>query len=537
MTLVRADRDQQRRPARAGARRAASRACRRELRADRPTTARATTSRSPAPGRSRTWSIRCPRRPGSASTSRIDLGGQVRFGPDVEWVDGIDYDVDPRRAEVFYAAIRTYYPGLKDGAIEPGYAGMRPKISPKGTQAADFVIQGPREHGVPGLVNLFAIESPGLTASLALAEEVERALEPVAQPGRLSRRRRCHAPGRQHRRMHDRAAPPQRRRRSSSPSAATRSTPRSTSPALTGERDVRVDYVTALGDDAYSDAHARDVAGGRRRHRAGRAAAGPPAGAVHDPHRRARRAQLHLLALRLGARATCCRTAAAEQLRAALAGYDLLYLSGITLSILDPPQRAALVALADAVRAQGGRVAFDSNYRPVGWPDPEAARARVRRDADAHRHRAADARRRAGAVRRRRTRPSAPTGCIALGVAEVAIKLGPAGCFLSSALGHRRDRGRAGRRGGRQHRGRRQLQRRLPRRAPARRRAAEAAARLGNRSPPASSPTPARSSRPGDGGPAGALSTCAQLTGSALDISRRCAQALGVGAFPAEIGG
>jgi L-2-hydroxyglutarate oxidase LhgO len=101
----------------------------------------------------------------------------VRFGPDVEWVDTIDYDVDPKRAEVFYAAIRTYYPGLKDGAIEPGYAGMRPKISPKGTQAADFVIQGPREHGVPGLVNLFAIESPGLTASLALAEEVERALE------------------------------------------------------------------------------------------------------------------------------------------------------------------------------------------------------------------------------------------------------------------------------------------------------------------------------------------------------------------------
>jgi L-2-hydroxyglutarate oxidase LhgO len=106
----------------------------------------------------------------------IDLGGQVRFGPDVEWVDGIDYDVDPKRAEVFYAAIRTYYPGLKDGAIEPGYAGMRPKISPKGTQAADFVVQGPRAHGVPGLVNLFAIESPGLTASLALADEALQAL-------------------------------------------------------------------------------------------------------------------------------------------------------------------------------------------------------------------------------------------------------------------------------------------------------------------------------------------------------------------------
>ena len=107
----------------------------------------------------------------------LDLGGQVRFGPDVEWVESIDYDVDPRRAEVFYAAIRTYWPGLKDGALEPGYAGMRPKLAPKGSVADDFVVQGPREHGVPGLVNLFGIESPGLTASLALAETVERALQ------------------------------------------------------------------------------------------------------------------------------------------------------------------------------------------------------------------------------------------------------------------------------------------------------------------------------------------------------------------------
>ena len=106
----------------------------------------------------------------------IDLGGQARFGPDVEWLDAIDYDVDPRRADLFYEAIRRYYPNLKDGAIEPGYAGIRPKISPEGTQAADFVVQGPREHGIPGLVNLFAIESPGLTASLSLAEEVERSL-------------------------------------------------------------------------------------------------------------------------------------------------------------------------------------------------------------------------------------------------------------------------------------------------------------------------------------------------------------------------
>jgi L-2-hydroxyglutarate oxidase LhgO len=112
----------------------------------------------------------------------IDLAGQVRFGPDVEWIERIDYDVDPARAAGFYAAIRQYYPGLKDGAIEPGYAGIRPKIAPKGTQAADFLIQTPREHGVPGLVNLFAIESPGLTSSLVLAQEVAHALgDPVSQ--------------------------------------------------------------------------------------------------------------------------------------------------------------------------------------------------------------------------------------------------------------------------------------------------------------------------------------------------------------------
>jgi L-2-hydroxyglutarate oxidase LhgO len=102
----------------------------------------------------------------------IDMGGQVRFGPDVEWVEAIDYDVDPARADGFYQAIRRYYPGLKDGAIEPGYAGIRPKIQPQGAPAADFVIQGPGEHGVAGLVNLFGIDSPGLTASMALAADV-----------------------------------------------------------------------------------------------------------------------------------------------------------------------------------------------------------------------------------------------------------------------------------------------------------------------------------------------------------------------------
>ena len=104
----------------------------------------------------------------------LDLGGQARFGPDTEWIDGIDYSVDPGRGERFYAAIRTYWPGLKDGALQPGYAGIRPKINGPRDPAADFVVQGPAEHGVPGLVNLYGIESPGLTASLPLADHVVR---------------------------------------------------------------------------------------------------------------------------------------------------------------------------------------------------------------------------------------------------------------------------------------------------------------------------------------------------------------------------
>ncbi|MGN6083522.1 NAD(P)/FAD-dependent oxidoreductase [Trinickia sp.] len=102
----------------------------------------------------------------------IDLGGQARFGPDVEWVDTINYDVDPRRADAFYAAIREYWPELPDGGLQPAYAGIRPKLSGPGEPAADFVIQGPAAHGVRGLVNLFGIESPGLTASLAIALRV-----------------------------------------------------------------------------------------------------------------------------------------------------------------------------------------------------------------------------------------------------------------------------------------------------------------------------------------------------------------------------
>jgi L-2-hydroxyglutarate oxidase LhgO len=102
----------------------------------------------------------------------IDLGGQARFGPDVQWIDTIDYTVDPARADSFYAAVRKYWPDLKDDALQPGYSGIRPKIVPRGAPAQDFVVQGPQTHGVPGLVNLFGIESPGLTASLALADYV-----------------------------------------------------------------------------------------------------------------------------------------------------------------------------------------------------------------------------------------------------------------------------------------------------------------------------------------------------------------------------
>jgi L-2-hydroxyglutarate oxidase LhgO len=102
----------------------------------------------------------------------VDLGGQAKFGPDVEWIPNIDYTVDPHRADKFYAAVRRYWPDLKDGALQPGYAGIRPKIVPQGAPGQDFTIHGPAEHGVAGLINLFGIESPGLTASLALAERV-----------------------------------------------------------------------------------------------------------------------------------------------------------------------------------------------------------------------------------------------------------------------------------------------------------------------------------------------------------------------------
>ena len=102
----------------------------------------------------------------------LDLGGQARFGPDVEWVNSIDYAVDPARSTGFRAEIRKYWPGLADRQLSPAYSGIRPKIAGPGRPAADFRIDGPETHGVTGLVNLFGIESPGLTAALAIAEHV-----------------------------------------------------------------------------------------------------------------------------------------------------------------------------------------------------------------------------------------------------------------------------------------------------------------------------------------------------------------------------
>ncbi|WP_029525164.1 NAD(P)/FAD-dependent oxidoreductase [Polaromonas glacialis] len=107
----------------------------------------------------------------------IDLGGQAKFGPDVQWVESADdLVVDPARGDAFYAEVRKYWPGLKDGALLPGYAGMRPKIQSPDEPAKDFLIQGPAAHGVAGLVNLFGIESPGLTSSLAIGDLVSRML-------------------------------------------------------------------------------------------------------------------------------------------------------------------------------------------------------------------------------------------------------------------------------------------------------------------------------------------------------------------------
>jgi L-2-hydroxyglutarate oxidase LhgO len=107
----------------------------------------------------------------------LDLAGRARFGPDVQWIDECNYDVDPQRSERFYGAIRQYWPLLPDGALQPAYTGIRPKITGPSEPAADFRIDGPAFHGVPGVVNLFGVESPGLTASLAIAEHVAQLAE------------------------------------------------------------------------------------------------------------------------------------------------------------------------------------------------------------------------------------------------------------------------------------------------------------------------------------------------------------------------
>ena len=102
----------------------------------------------------------------------LDLAGRMRFGPDVQWIDDYDFDVDSGRAATFYPAIRTYWPGLADGTLVPDYAGIRPKLTGQGEPAADFMIDAPADHGLPRIVHLFGIESPGLTASLSIAQEV-----------------------------------------------------------------------------------------------------------------------------------------------------------------------------------------------------------------------------------------------------------------------------------------------------------------------------------------------------------------------------
>jgi len=117
-----------------------------------------------------------PNEAGLGVHATFDLDGTTRFGPDVEWVDELDYRVDPARDRNFYAAIREYWPELPDDSLVPAYAGIRPKLVGAGQVAADFLIEGPSENGISGLINLLGIESPGLTSSLAIAEEVARRL-------------------------------------------------------------------------------------------------------------------------------------------------------------------------------------------------------------------------------------------------------------------------------------------------------------------------------------------------------------------------
>nr|MDP9126309.1 FAD-dependent oxidoreductase [Pseudomonadota bacterium] len=128
-----------------------------------------------------------PEKAGLGVHLTLDLGGQARFGPDTEWLPAvgpgaIDYAVDAKRAGGFDAEIRRYWPGLRDGSLSPAYSGARPKIFFAGAQVGDFLISGPSMHGIPNLVSLFGIESPGLTASLAIGDAVVRALEGAPPP-------------------------------------------------------------------------------------------------------------------------------------------------------------------------------------------------------------------------------------------------------------------------------------------------------------------------------------------------------------------
>ena len=110
----------------------------------------------------------------------LDLAQRCKFGPDMHWVDELDYDVDEAQAQAFYASIRRYWPELPDGALQPDYTGIRPKIYAKGEAPRDFYIQCADEHGVPGLVNLYGIESPGLTSSIAIGAHVAGLVTNVA---------------------------------------------------------------------------------------------------------------------------------------------------------------------------------------------------------------------------------------------------------------------------------------------------------------------------------------------------------------------
>ena len=135
----------------------------------------------PSPFRGLVYPV--PQQAGLGVHATVDLAGRCRFGPDVEWVSGTeDLAVDPSRADAFYAEVRKYWPSLPDGALVPDYAGIRPKIQPLGQPSRDFALVGPKEHGVRGLVSLFGIESPGLTASLSLAQRVADVLSFGSSP-------------------------------------------------------------------------------------------------------------------------------------------------------------------------------------------------------------------------------------------------------------------------------------------------------------------------------------------------------------------